>query len=299
MKKWLLLLWFLPCAVWAQNIAAPALAYVSALQPPVWIVVNGEQTALSSSAPIPSGATLFTGTGGRLHVVLADGSLIKLSENTSLNLGPLQLRAAKPKDVLSATLKLTDGRLRYSAGKTSASIRTELTLQVGNALSAQVAVADVYADLDAEAQRLALLSGSLSLTPAQKPALTLAQANTVYTVYRKTQSATDGVTAIGASTLPLTEVEFDQTHPALQSNGPYRIVLARYAEAERAEERVRRYTALGYAVALLKPTAAAPVFRVVLDGFSTADDAQNFAALLKSRLQIVNPLVESLMPTAP
>lgn len=299
MKKLLAILLLFPTLTWAQNAPETAFAYVTALQPPAWIVIKEQRAALGASDPIPNGATLITGPGARVHVALADGSLLKLGENTTLNLFSLQLRPAKPHDILSATLKLADGSLRYTT-KGPSSIRTELTLQVGSALAVQTAAADLFGVVTPLTTRLALLSGNLTLTPSQKPVVPMAQPNTVYTANRgKAKTDADGITAIAQNTLGLASVEFDSGHPALQSNGPYRIVLARYAEDAMATARVRLYSELGYPVELQKPTATQPTYRVVLDGLSSESDARHFAELLKQRLKLLNPLIESLMPTTP
>lgn len=274
---------------------ADAYLYVSAIQPPVWVLHKDERSALGASSPVSNGDTIITGPGAHVHLALADGSLLKLGENASLGVQNLQLQTGKQVDTLNGTLKISAGSLRYTSQKQRASFKTELTLQVGRSFSAQTSSADLWVDAGASEDRLLLTEGSVIVTPSKKPAVTMAQANTMYTAYRNSTAGADGISQIQEPRLLLMLTELDTRHPALQSNGPYRIALANYPDEAKAAERVRKYVALGYPVELQRPGKPFPPgYRVILDGLSSSEHAKAYAELLIQRLKLLNPQVESL-----
>lgn len=295
MKKILgCLLIFLPQIV-AAEASAEAYVYVSALQPPAWITHKNERIALGASAPIQSGDSLTTGPGARVHLALADGSLLKLGENTVVELQNLQLRNVKQTYVLTGSLKMSSGNMRYTAQKQRATSKSDLNLQIGRALLAQASSADLWAATGSAEDRLLLIEGSATVTPPQKPAVPMAQPNSVYTTYRNNAGKPDGISQMQEPRLLLQLTELDGRQPALQSNGPYRIVLATYPDEAKALERVRKYAALGYPVELQRPSPTSPGYRVILDGLPNHADAKAYAALLVQKLKLLKPQVEALV----
>lgn len=290
------LLLFAPTIAAAQT-STEAYAYVSTLQPPAWVIHKAMRAALGASSPILSGDTVTTGAGARLHLALADGSLLKLGENTTLDLQTLRLQTAKQADVLNGMFKLSSGSLRYTAQKQRITIKNELTLQIGSGISAQVSSADLWAGASTAEDRLLLIEGSVVATPARKPAVTMAQPNTLYTAYRNNPAKSDGVSQMQEPRLLFMLTEMNGRQPALQSNGAYRVVLAVYPDEARALERVSKYTSLGYPVELQRPSkGGVSGFRVILDGLSNEADAKAYAAVLIERLKLLKPQVEALSP---
>lgn len=283
------------CLAQAEQPVVEAYAYVTALQPPVWIFHHGERTALGASSPVLMDDALITGPGARLHLALADGSLLKLGENTSLGIPYLQLRKDGKKDVLAATLKLLHGTLRYTAQKEGSPLTHDLDIEIGSGISAHVPNADLWGSAGTSEDRLILLEGKITAESPQKPLITLSQANSVYAVTRNKVPKTPGVvTSQEAQSLRL-KTELDASHPALQSNGPYRIVLAIYNDEAKALERVKRYVQLGYPVELQGPRKPSDpkAYRLILDGLAGTGDAAAFAALLVQKLKLTNPHVEA------
>lgn len=280
------------CQTLAEPRAVEAYAYVTALQPPVWVLHKGERTALGASSPILMDDALITGPGARLHLALADGSLLKLGENTSLDIPQLQLRKNTKKDVLDARFKLLRGTLRYTAQKENASLTHELNLEIGNSITAQVSDTDLWGSAGTAEDRLILLEGKIAVASPGKPAAKLTQANSVYAVPRNQSAKTPtAITAQEAQRL-LPQTELDGSHPALQSNGPHRIVLATYADETKARDRIKKYTQLGYPVEL-QSLSASGAYRVILEGLASPGDATAYASLLVQKLKLVNPQAEA------
>lgn len=280
------------CQTQAGSPAVEAYAYVTALQPPVWILHKGERTALGASAPILMDDALITGPGARLHLALADGSLLKLGENTALDIPQLQLRKNVGKDVLAARFKLLRGTLRYTAQKGTASLTHELKLEIGNGITAQVSDTDLWSSAGATEDRLILLEGKVTAESPGKPTAVLTQANSVYAIPRNKSARTSVTTTAQETQQLLPQTELDGSHPALQSNGLHRIVLATYIDETKARDRVKKYTQLGYPVEL-QNLSASGTYRVILDGLASADDATAYASLLVQKLKLMNPQVET------
>ena len=298
MKKILCyLLLLMPTLASAQS-GPEAFAYVTALQPPVWIFHKGERMALGASSPVLMDDALLTGPGGRAHLALADGSLLKLAENTSLGIPYLQLRRNGNKDVLTATLKLVHGTLRYTAQKESSSLSHDLDFEIGNAISAHVPNADLWGRVGTSEDRLVLLDGKMTADSPKQPTVKLTQAGQAYVVPRNKPPRPVSLLSAQETQTLMPSTELDSSYPALQSNGPYRLVLAIYNDEAKAIERVKRYVQLGYPVELHSSVKSANprAYRLTLEGLVSAADASAYARVLVEKLNLVNPRVEAPAP---
>lgn len=272
-----------------------AYAYVSALQPPAWLEENGQRTALGASSPILPGHVYSTGKDGRLQIVMADGSIVKLGENSRLEFPRLQLQQRGADNVLTGSLRISRGTFRYTAQASSFVRKRELNIFAGSSLSIGIGNPDFWGQSDGAADTICLLNGKISLRQLQAPAsspLVMEQANSVYSVTRGNASNPASTASPEQLRNWLSQTELDNTRPALQSNGAYSVLVAVYLDEAHARAIVSDINQKGYPAQLRKENRdGTPVFNVVIEGLSNAQLAIAYAEALKKPLYLKNPRV--------
>ncbi len=272
-----------------------AYAYVSALQPPAWDEANGQRAALGASSPILPGHIYSTGKEGRLQIVMADGSIVKLGENSRFELPRLQLLQRGSDSVLNGALKIIRGTFRYTAQPSQFVRKRELDIYLGPALVMGVDNNDLWGQSDSNQDSLCLLRGKISLRNVQQaatPALQIEQANSSYIAPRgKTPGPPMQASAEQLKTwTSLTEL--DSNRPSLQSNGAYSVLVAVYLEEAHARAILSDINQKGYpAILRAEKRDSTPVFNVVIEGLSNAQLAAAYAEALKKPLYLKNPRV--------
>ncbi|TXH04523.1 MAG: hypothetical protein E6R07_07610 [Nevskiaceae bacterium] len=274
--------------------AAEPLSYanVSALQPPVWVERHGQRSALAVSATIGSDSRYITGPGARLHIALADGSMVKLGENAEFRLPALQLTQAGGDSVLHGALKVLKGAFRYTTQALGFIRRRELDVAIGPTVTIGIRGTDVWGKSD-DAQDLAcLIEGSIRVGSPGRPDITMDRPGSFYVVPRG--QAPQPVAPVPADKLktwiPQTELVPDR--PALQSNGPYTVVLAVYLDEALARQRLQEFNAKGYPATLRRRDhEGTPVYSLTIEGLSDAQSAAAFGEQLRQILRLRNPRV--------
>ncbi len=278
--------------LFAHAAEPPAYAYVSALQPPAWVEENGQRTALSASVAIMPGHVYSTGKEGRLQIMMADGSVVKLGENTTFELPNLQLHQDGTDSVLKGSLKIIRGTFRYSAQPSGFVQKRELNLFLGPALSIGIGNPDLWGRSDGTQDMTCLFSGKIKVRGPQQPVLPIEQANSVYVAPRgKTPNpvvlaTTEQLQAWTAQT------ELDHSRPSLQNNGAYSVLVAVYLDEAHARGILADINQKGYpAILRTEKRGDTPVFNVIIEGLSNARNAAAYAEALKKPLYLKNPRV--------
>ena len=269
-----------------------AYAYVSALQPPVWLEENGQRTALDASSPIIPGQIYSTGKDGRLQIVMADGSIIKLGENSRLELPRLQLLQSGNDGVLKGAFKVSRGVFRYSAQSSQFVRRRELDIYLGSALTIGIGNPDFLGQADNTQDSLCLLRGKINIRNRQLPVLPMEQTNSVYIAPIGQPPAAPAPASAEQLQAWTQQTELDDSRPSLQSNGPYSVLVAVYLDEAHARAIVTGIDQKGYPAVLKSDKRGdTPVFRVVIEGLSSAASAAAYAEALKKPLYLKNPRV--------
>lgn len=284
------LLLALPLFAYASE--PPAYAYVSALQPPAWLEEHGQRTALAASSAIIPGHVYSTGKEGRLQIVMADGSIVKLGENSQFELPRLQLLQSGNDNVLKGAFKISRGVFRYSAQGSPFVRKRQLDIYLGPALTVGIGNPDFLGQSDDAQDSLCLLRGKINIRNLQQPVLPVEQANSVYVAPRG-QTASE-VTPASAEQLKawMAKTELDETRPSLQSNGAYSVLVAVYLDEPHARAIVSDINQKGYPAVLKSDKRGdTPVSRVVIEGLRNAQSAAAYAEALKKPLYLKNPRV--------
>ena len=278
--------------LFAHAAEPPAYAYVSALQPPAWVEQNGQSTALDASAAIVPGRRYSTGTNGRLHIAMADGSVVKLGENATFELPSLQLRQDGADTTLKGALRVIKGAFRYTTQALNFIRKRELDIYVGPTITIGVRGTDIWGKSDPTQDLACLLNGKIKVSSPKQAELTMDQANSFYVVPRN--QAPNPISAVPPEKLKtwIPQTELDANQPALQSNGAYSVLLAVYLDEPHARKILADIHQKGYpAVLRMAKRDNTPVFNVVIEGLSNAQSAATYAEALKKPLYLKNPRV--------
>jgi hypothetical protein len=270
-------------------------AYVTALQPPAWVETKGQRTALTASSPILPGNSYSTGKGGRLQIAMADGSIVKLGENSQFGFPRLQLLQRGKDSVLNGALRISKGTFRYTAQASRFVQKRELDLYLGSSLSIGIGNPDLWGQSNEAQDAICLLRGKVKLRDlknASSQQLLLEQANSAYIA---SHSQVDGpVVKASPEQLKawLSQTELDDSHPSLQSNGAYSVLVAVYLDEAHARGILADINQKGYpAILRAEKRDGTPVFNVLIEGLSNARTAAAYAEELKKPLYLKNPRV--------
>lgn len=274
--------------------AATPLASVEALQPPVWLERGGQRTALATGQAVQQGDRFITGAGGRLHLALADLSVVKLGENARLDLPRLAFKPVpdSTESLFSSTLSVVKGALRYTTRELGKLRPREVDLAIGPTLTAGIRGTDVWGNADSQKDLICLLEGQIDVSSGEAARLRMDQPGTFYVVPQ-------GLAALPvapvlaeklASWIPQTELRSDDA--TLTARGSYMVGLQSSTDADSAQAAVRTFAELGYATEIVRARVGGKTwYRVVISGLEDHAQAQRFAARLKQTLGLQSPWV--------
>lgn len=269
-----------------------AYAYVSALQPPAWVEQNGQRTALTATSAIVPGRHYSTGNNGRLHIAMADGSIVKLGENAVFELPALQLRQDGADNTLKGALRIIKGAFRYTAQALNFIKKRELDIYVGPTITIGIRGTDVWGKSDPTQDLACLLQGKIKISSPKQPEVTMDQANSFYVVPHN--QAPNPVAPVPLEKLKtwIPQTELDNSRPALQSNGAYSVLLAVYIDEAHANKILSDINEKGYpAVLHTEKRSDGVAYSLVIEGLSSALSAAAFAEAVKGPLYLKNPRV--------
>ena len=84
---------------------------VDGVQMPAWLERDGKRAPLAPGMELRAGDRIVTGSGARVLVKLAEGSVVKLGENGRLRVQP---RCSRRRSVFKATLQVLEGAFRFT-----------------------------------------------------------------------------------------------------------------------------------------------------------------------------------------
>lgn len=273
---------------------AAELAHVEAVQTPAWVERDAVRQAVNAGAPIMAGDLFITGRGGRLHLALADGSVVKLGEQGELRVPVLDTRQEAGNAVLSAALGVLKGAFRFTSRALNKFQRHEIAVSIGSTITAGVRGTDIWGKSEDSQDLICLLEGRLEVSSPGATAQMMAAANTFYVVPRN--QAPSPVAPVPAEMLSkwVPQTELSSAAASLSRDGAYMVGLESHEENEAALAAVAKFSTLGYATEILRVQLAGKTwYRVVVTGLATTDDARRYAQQLRRELKLKTPWVIS------
>ena len=291
---------------------AAAAAVVEGVQMPAWVernvVGNVQRTPLAAGMELKGGDTLKTGTGARIYVKLAEGSLVQLGENASLQLQEL---APQKDGIFKAALNVLEGAFRFTTEAVAKKRQREVSIAV-RTVTAGIRGTDLWGRSSEERQIVCLIEGRIEVGAQGESAVTMDQP---LQFYQREKGKTAPVGFVSAELLRqwAAETAIEQGKGAARRGGAWKVTLA---TAETQGPALAIYDQLrvnGYAADIrpMRLTPAAPaeekkaeeqkagapkaegklVYVVRIAGLPSKADAEALAASLKGKFGVAAPKV--------
>jgi hypothetical protein len=287
-KRLLVLAAFIALPVWA----APA-AVVEALVAPVWIDRNGREQALELGAEIRNGDRIRSGEGGRVYIRLAEGSTVKLGENTSFS---FYSRSLKPKTAFRSAMDVAAGAFRFTTAALSKVRQRDVTVRVGT-VTAGIRGTDFWGKSDRQRDQVVLIEGQIDIRRGGESA----ELNQPLQAY----FAPKGELALPVATITAAELatraretEIVTGDGGARRNGRWQVVLGQFASEREALEPFDMARGAGYGARIrpISGEAGGWSYVVTLPGLPDEREAQIAADRLKEATGLEGTVKRSTGP---
>jgi hypothetical protein len=263
---------------------------------PAWVERQGVRQELAPGLVLQNHDRVISGSGARVRIQLADGSVVGLGADTRLDVNALGVRE---KHVLTAALDVQQGTLRFSTGPFLKDRQQRaVNLRIG-AITAGIRGTDVWGSADGEGDRICLIEGSITVLHAQDEARAISEPASCYFAPKGAAPApiepvTPGQLAWWAAqtAMPAAAPDGASKHDRW-GKGRWAIQLATLGSEEAALSIYDQARAAGYA-ARIRPQAAAGggySYSVRVSQLPTQSAAVALAAQIAQSLQIALPIV--------
>ncbi len=270
--------------------AAPA-AVVEGVQMPAWVERAGvgatRRLPIAPGMELRGGDEVRTGAGSRVHIKLAEGSLVKLGENASLRIIDI---AADRGGLFKAALNVLEGAFRFTTDLLARERRREVSIRVAT-VTAGIRGTDLWGKSSVERQVICLIDGKIEVGAEGESPVIMDQPRQFY---RRDKGQTQPVGFVDAVQLAqwARETEIEDGRGAARSGGKWRVTLAR---VETQSEALAVYDTLrtaGYAAEIF-PTRAGEqrVYLVRISRLASKADAEALAAQLRGTAGVQEPRV--------
>ena len=280
----LLLLFLLYLAAISTASANPA-ATVGAVRPPAWVESQGAWVPLPSGIRLKAGDRIRTGPGGRVLLLLAEGSEIRVGAEANFVFAKLQ-PPRKANGVFTGLMGVVRGAFRFSTTPRSRPFRRRLNLQIG-AVNAGISGTDVWAKAAADRDIVCLIEGRIAVTQGEDPPVTLDRPLSFYVAPK--DAPPKPVTSVGAEQLKkwVTQVALTAGTGVI-SDGPWTVALNAFRRKERANRSVTEFRAAGIpAEVILVGVKGEQWHRLIVPGFADRSEAEAFAQRVRALTGVV------------
>ncbi|MDP1610286.1 MAG: FecR domain-containing protein [Sulfuritalea sp.] len=259
-------------------VLAAAPATVEAVQSPAWRDRGGLTVPLAAGMELQSGDVLRTGSGARAYLMLAEGSRVKLGEDSKFT---FHSRSLRPEKSFRGALDVLVGAFRFTTGKLKKALPRDVAIRVGTA-TIGIRGTDLWGRTDPKGDLVALLEGRVEITRAGQTT-EMAQPMTYY-------DAPQGHAATVKSLDPevfrmlVRQTEILPGDGAARSKGKWRVMAGSAGSEEAALELYDQLRDAGFATRVRPQRVEGENWRydLLLGGFSSAAEAEVAAARLKT-----------------
>jgi hypothetical protein len=265
---------------------AAAAAVVDGVQMPAWVErdIPGlvQKTPLAPGMELRAGDTIRTGAGARVYVKLAEGSLIQLGENASLQLQDLVPNRG---GVFKTTINVLEGAFRFTTDALFKRRKREVSV-VARTVTAGIRGTDLWGRSTADNQIVCLIEGAIEVGAQGEAAVTM---DKPLQFYQREKGKTLPVGFVSKTQIDewAKETAIAGGRGALRRGGRVSLTLA---EADTQAAALKVYDEVrdaGYA-AEIRPRvdSGKTIYRVRIANLPSQAEAQTLAAQLKGKYGI-------------
>ena len=287
MKRMLGLLLAASLALGGTSAAAAPAAVVEGVQMPAWVERSGKQMPAAAGMELIATDTLRTGPGARLYVKLAEGSLVKLGENASLQLLDV---APERGGVFKAALSVLTGAFRFTTDVLAKPRRRDVKLTIST-VTIGIRGTNLWGRSVKDNEIVCLIEGAIEVGAAgEKPILM----NQPRQFYQRERGKTLPLAVIDAKRLAelAAETEIEPGKGAAQRGGKWRVTLISGGTQDAALAVYDQVRAAGYAAEIHASKAGEQrVYAVRIAHLPSQAEAAALGAQLRGKYGVVEAKV--------
>jgi hypothetical protein len=275
----------------ALPVQAASAAVVEGVQMPAWVeraeVGAMRRTPLAPGAELRGGDEVRTGSGARLYIKLAEGSLVKLGENASLRI--LEL-APDRGGLFRAALNVLEGAFRFTTDLLAKERRRDVSIRVAT-VTAGIRGTDLWGKSAPEREIVCLIEGKIEVGAEGETPVLMDQPRQFY---QRVKGETQPVGLVDATQLAqwARETEIAEGIGAARLGGKWKLTLARAATQGGALEVYDRLRDAGYAAEIFPVKAKdGHDYLVRIARLATQADAEALAERLRGTAGVQAPTV--------
>lgn len=276
MKRFAASLFGISLTLFSVTIFADSGLRVDALNYPAWLVREYQTIPLQPGTRLQNNDLVRTGEGGRVQLVLDDGSAVRLGESTRFMVNRTQASAPAADSSFPASFHALRGVFRVSSViPEAAAPEGLLELRVGE-IKALFRKADFWAKADLTRDAVCLLEGELSIEDPSRDRIALSEALSCFLKPKGKASLPVDLVDLEQHKLWLAETELMPDSGIARENGQWQLVLISLTNGQRAGELLMRFRQQGFA-AMDKTVVrdGRTLHRLLLPGFVSTAAALN------------------------
>ena len=273
------------CAlVLGARLACAQPAVVEAVQYPAWLERGGNAVPLTPGTPLQSLDRLRTGANARVQLKMAEGSAVRLGENSQF----VFERGGDDRGIFRATLSVLSGAFRFTTDALRRGQKRDVAIKVTN-VTAGIRGTDVWGKSTGERDLVCLLEGKVSVGAAGHPTVTLDQP---LDFYQKPRDGAPAVAKVDAKQIEAWSLEtaISAEGPAARAGGKFRVMAATFRTRDEALDLNRSLRVAGYPSEIGTREGG---YAVVVSNLAGESEARALMANLRSVPGVVGPIVLS------
>ena len=291
MKKLVFILLFISCSATAAQST-----YINALNYPVWAERNQSRITLSPGSPLLNGDIVQTGSMGRAWIALADGSVVKLGQDTRFEIRSAELQQQQQGALLSAALNVIRGAFRFTSGFFAAKFTSkhQVNIRIG-AVTVGIRGTDIWGRSSADEDFVALLDGNITVESAGDASVVLDQPLSRY--LKKTAPAEAVIDSLSKSELEILagETELAVEQGIANIDGGFELVLMSLSDPKSVTLMVKKFEQAGYALNIEPVIVNFEKFqRLKISGFVSRQAAKSLAEQLQHEFKLDSVWVKAV-----
>lgn len=229
--------------------AAPTTTVVEAVQLPAWVERGQQRRPAEPGQLLREGDKAITAGQARMLLRMTDSSIIKLGEQTQLQIEAMSSTAATAGEArnIRSTLRLITGVFRYATHYTSKALGSQRNIDLKLA-TATVGIrgTDFWSMTDAEHDAVCLFDGAVEVLRPGVPGVALAQPGAFWVVFTGQPEKPAGQATPEQLAKFIGQAEMQPGSGVLLQGGRWRAVVGSYSSAGSAAVLRERLAAAGY-----------------------------------------------------
>ena len=285
MKRWLEIVFSLALLLTASSALAAPAAIVESVQMPAWVERAGKQMPAAPGMELIATDAVRTGSGARLYIKLAEGSLLKLGENARLQLLDL---VPERGGVFRAALDVLAGAFRFTTEAIAKPRPRDFKLRVST-VTIGIRGTDLWGRSVAQNEIVCLIEGKIEVGAADEKPVLMDQPRQFY---RREKGKTQPVDFITSERLAewAKETDIAPGSGASRRGGKWKVTLAKAMSKAEAGALLDKLHTAGYAA---ESKAQGKRYVVRIAQLPSKAEADALAAKLRGQHGVTDPKVSN------